>query len=424
MKVLEKSYVIFALLYMARGVIPVATAQGDQRQVTQFDATTFALQASIFAILGFLIFFQWKPFVAGISQAVPLLALCVLAIFSAGWSSDPTFTLRRASILTGATFLGIYIASRFDLDEQLNLFGWLGVISVFGSICMAILFSRYGISHDVHSGDWKGLFPHKNALGQQMTFGILALVIGKPRSLPKGIFGLSLIGAILLLLVSHSATSIAIIVSMVPIYAVLQLTSFKRRKTLPLWLVYTPLIFLAVVLVAMNGGVILDILGRSATLTGRTRIWSAVVKAIGERAWLGYGYAVFWNLGTHGDARNVLAAIHWNGLRQAQSGYLDLCLDLGLVGLIVLYGFCMAAWLGLKLFRSGSTRGAKWPLIFLVFFLMYNFVESSLLQLYTFLWVPYVAIFVSVALMQTSERSEFEFDEKGTVEMVAVATSS
>jgi O-antigen ligase len=421
MKILEKAYMLFALLYMARGVIPVGTGQGDDSQVPQFDTTSFVLQGALFAILVVLIFLHWKSFAAGMRRSGLLLALCVLAIASAGWSSEPVFSFRRGIILLATTMLGIYMASRFDWDEQLDLFGWFVGISIIGSVVMAILFPQYGISHDVHAGDWKGLFPHKNALGQQMAFGILALAIGRPKGLPKVILGCSLLGATVLLILSRSATSAAALVVICAIYLTLHLVRLKRRKTLPLWLVFTPLISVGVVLVAMSGKLILAILGRDGTLTGRTIIWTSVLDAIRERPWLGYGYAVFWRNGVQGEARDVLNAIHWIGLKQAQSGYLDLCLDLGLLGLVVfLCGFSVAAWRGLTLFRGGSAQAAKWPLVFLAFFLIYNLVESSLLQLYTFLWVPYVSTFVSLGLTQTAEQSEFELEQPGSPEMAGV----
>jgi hypothetical protein len=60
--------------------------------------------------------------------------------------------------------------------------------------------------------------------------------------------------------------------------------------------------------------------------------------------------------------------------------------------------------------------------MFLAFFFMYNFVESSLLQLFTFLWVPYVSVFVSLALMQTAEQPEFEFEKPAHAEMIGLPT--
>jgi O-antigen ligase len=425
MKTVEKIYLLFALLYMARGIIPIAAGQGDRSQIPQFDATSFLLQAAVFAIFALLILVHWNSFASGVRASGWLMALCGLAIVSTAWSPEPFFSFRRAIILLGTTMIGIYMAARFDWDEQLNLFGWLTAVAVAGSFVMAIFFPQYGISHDVHAGDWKGLFPHKNALGLQMVFGIMALAIGRPKSMPKGIFGLCLFGAAILLALSRSATAAVVIVVIAAMYITLHLLRVRRRRTLPLWLVFTPLILTGIALIALNQATILGMLGRDSTLTGRTAVWSAVIDAIRERPVLGYGYADFWRWGLQGEARDVLTAIHWSGLQQAQSGYFDLCLDLGFVGLaIFLCGLGVAMWRGLKLFRSGTAQAAKWPIMFLAFFFIYNFVESSLLQLFTFLWVPYVSVFVSLALMQRAEQPEFEFEKPERAEMMGLPAPS
>ena len=67
-----------------------------------------------------------------------IIALCSLAIASAAWSSDPRLTLRRGILLTAITMFAVYVASCFEWDEQLDLFGWLSVIAVVGSAFMAI----------------------------------------------------------------------------------------------------------------------------------------------------------------------------------------------------------------------------------------------------------------------------------------------
>jgi hypothetical protein len=49
--------------------------------------------------------------------------------------------------------------------------------------------------------------------------------------------------------------------------------------------------------------------------------------------------------------------------------------------------------------------------MFLIFFCLYNFVEGNLLQLYTFLWVPYVVVFVSLGSANVPSReSELDSD--------------
>jgi len=56
--------------------------------------------------------------------------------------------------------------------------------------------------------------------------------------------------------------------------------------------------------------------------------------------------------------------------------------------------------LGLKYFHNGLVRSSQWPFVFLLFFTLQNFHESDLLRLGTFMWIPFVATSVSLALLE------------------------
>ena len=40
---------------------------------------------------------------------------------------------------------------------------------------------------------------------------------------------------------------------------------------------------------------VVPLLGKDATLTGRTKIWDAIWRQIQERPWTGYGYSAVWD---------------------------------------------------------------------------------------------------------------------------------
>jgi hypothetical protein len=95
---------------------------------------------------------------------------------------------------------------------------------------------------------------------------------------------------------------------------------------------------------------------------------------------------------------------------------------MGIVGLLVfLCGFAVSVWRAGKLFQAGSINGAKWPLLFMIFFGIFNLTESNITRPLTFLWVPYASIFVSMALMEFEGRlpaaipdGDFEPDDDGS----------
>ena len=394
----EKIYVFFAMLYFVGALSPSDVGENEMTRQWHFDQVSYLMQLLIFPVLALVIFAHWQSVWQGIKEASWPLALCGLAILSAGWSDDPFFSARRAIILLMTTLFAIYLGSRFSLEEHVNLFAWLLIFSVVGSICVIVFAPQLGISHDLHEGALKGMFSHKNLLGRQMAFGILALVVGKPVQIPKWLRYGCLILAFLLLLLSRSAGALITLAIVLAFCGFLRLPKKGRRSTAPLWIGLVPVLVALVILAITNADIFLEPLGRDTSLTGRVPLWAAIGQAIGQQPWLGHGYAIFW---VHTSASLLaVVATGWNAL-SAQNGYLDLCLDLGLVGLALF--FCSLAYsmrLGLKYFHNGLVRSSQWPLVFLLFFTLQNFHESDLLRLGTFMWIPFVATSVSLALLE------------------------
>lgn len=403
LRVPETIYVFFALLYFSGALSPSDTGENGISRQWQFDRVSYLIQLFVFPILTVLICIHWESVVRGLKQALWPLSLCALAILSAGWSDDPFFTGRRAIVLLLATLFAVYLGSRFGSEEHLNLFGWLLVFSVVGSVAVIILAPQFGISHDQHEGALKGIFSHKNLLGRQMVFGILTLMVGKPAGIPKWLSRGTLAAAFLLLIFSRSAGALITLAVVLGFCFLLNLPRKSHRSKAPLWIGLVPILLLLAVLVVFNADVILGPLGRDTSLTGRVPLWFAIGQAIGQQPLLGHGYALFW-VRASGSLLAVVAT-GWNAL-SSQNGYLDLCLDLGLVGLaLFLVSLISAMRRGAKQLSTESGLRSKWPLAFFLFFVLQNFHESDLLRLGTFLWVPFVAISTALALAEKAKLS-------------------
>jgi exopolysaccharide production protein ExoQ len=402
LKKLEKLYAVLMLLYLAEALIP--TNQTVAEQGRNLNHANVLVQMALFPILGVLLFLHRERILAGLWRSGWLLAICTLTMVSAAWSIDPAFTLRRAVILLATTLFGVYLATCFDWEEQTGLFGWMTIVCVLGSFVLIVFFPEYGLSHDLHFGSWKGMFPHKNALGMKMAFGILLLYFTKPEEIPAWVRNATIVGAIILLIFSGSATPLVSAAFCLAVFPLLHITRVKSKGTLPLWVPLIPFAMCLAVVLVEGSALVLDTLGKDTTLTGRTPLWAAVADAIKLRPWLGYGYAVFW-VGGNVDSLTVIKIAGWSA-PHAHNGYLDTCLDLGFAGLgVFLAGVGVALSRALKLFQEATTREEKWPLVFLLFFLTYNVTESSIFRTHTFLWLPYTWTFVALAL-QRSEASE------------------
>jgi O-antigen ligase len=202
-----------------------------------------------------------------------------------------------------------------------------GVILAVSSAVMAILLPKYGLDS---GGEWKGVFGQKNELGHAMLLLFSALAfnpISRGHRLRTVVLQSILPLGLIALSRSKGSLVLAIVLVAVRLYG--PFVKRSRREHLPFIMFAT----LSTVLGAVFGwGVILSLLGRDSTLTGRTHEWSVLSFFASKHLWLGYGYGAFWT-GT-GDCLNAMKLVG-GAMRGSDSGYLDTVLQLGLAGMVL-----------------------------------------------------------------------------------------
>jgi O-antigen ligase len=109
-------------------------------------------------------------------------------------------------------------------------------------------------------------------------------------------------------------------------------------------------------------------LGRDATLTDRTEIWAELVPIVMREPILGKGFGSFWNPGSRDE----------HEVSEAHCGYLDIILEQGFVGLLILSMFLLSScWKAQMVMTQDFDWGALW-ICCLVMTLLHNITESSL----------------------------------------------
>ncbi|WP_203580570.1 O-antigen ligase family protein [Microbacterium hibisci] len=87
-------------------------------------------------------------------------------------------------------------------------------------------------------------------------------------------------------------------------------------------------------------------LGRSADLTGREAIWEAVLGRAAERPWVGWGFATPWV--PSDPAFDGWVVDHGQTVMQAHNMWIDVAMQLGIVGVVLLallyFAFVWRAW--------------------------------------------------------------------------------
>jgi exopolysaccharide production protein ExoQ len=328
-----------------------------------------------------------------------VIAFVAVAAVSIAWSDDPATSLRRVFALSMWTLFGLYLASRYDTRTLLRLLGVaLGLLALM-SIASVILTPDYGIESAFDKGAWRGVFTTKNTLGEMMllaavVFGLFATRKG-PARFP------AMLGVLLAVTMIFFAKARAalLIVGVLAITIPVVLTFRKNNAAAALVLCILLGVSAGASVAIADRDAVLSVLGKDATLTGRTVLWSAVVERIEDRPLLGYGYSAFWEANGV-QSEQVRTAIGWD-TPHSHNGVLDVWLDIGLIGVLAMIAaYVLAlkrAWIALRTTRE---LDGVWAMTFLVMLFLGNTTESSIFQSFL-IW----AVFVTVACMRwTPER--------------------
>lgn len=126
--------------------------------------------------------------------------------------------------------------------------------------------------------------------------------------------------------------------------------------------------------------------GRNTTLTGRTDLWASVIELTVNPV-LGAGYASFWL----GDRLAVLWDLYYFRPNQAHNGYLEMYINLGIVGVILLAGILFSSYLSIRARwqrhvtdTEKDTRIRDWSryaMAYMVGMLLYNITEATFMAL-------------------------------------------
>jgi O-antigen ligase len=309
----------------------------------------------------------------------PLLALLLSPL-----SQLPTRTISSGALLLGSILLLYHVMTRYQLDQVLELLLVLGTATMVASIVFALALPQFGLDQmGGHSSAWKGIFSAKNYLGNLGLFFLTAAVSYRARTrFLRAIQLLQIVFCLSAIAFSRAATAYMLTAVYLGYLLIAKSLHNFRKKD---YFVLSCLLLLALGSVAgvmvVWPDFLFSLLDKDVTLTGRTEIWSAVLDSITKRPLLGYGYQAFW-LGLQGESYRVILAVSWV-LAQAQNGFLDVMLEMGVAGLtIVLLVFAFAFRDGLVcLFQSrdqAQLRAVEWYLAIVVLTFFYNLDESFL----------------------------------------------
>jgi exopolysaccharide production protein ExoQ len=139
-------------------------------------------------------------------------------------------------------------------------------------------------------------------------------------------------------------------------------------------------------------GAALKSMGRNPTLTGRTEIWTGLLKFSGNPL-IGTGFDSFW-LGDR--LRKVWASGPLlNGINEAHNGYLETYLNLGLIGVSLLAALIATGYRNIISALHQDTELGRLRLALFVVAVVYNFTEAGFRTTAT-IWIAFLLAITAV----------------------------
>jgi O-antigen ligase len=349
------------------------------------------------ATTALLVLQPWRNALAALRT--PLLWLIILVVFASTlWSIDPDVTGRRAVALLFTTLAALALAARYDWPELAEVFAASFGLLALASVLIGLLVPHLGRMTDLFPGAWRGVWSEKNALGDHMALGVLVFLAAAALNPRRRWLWLPAAGlALALVVLSTSKTSL---VGLSGGLAALGLVWLIRRgpasAVAGTFLAATGVLAIgAAALFASTQ--ILGLLGKDATLTGRTKIWAPVIRQAELRPWTGYGYGAIW------DDQTLWGPFAWITkeatfvAREAHDSWLEVWLGLGYVGLGLWSAYFAETWL--RTVRAVYTSpGAYLAAPFLVIYSLTTITESVALNYNDFIWVLFAAVAIRLTV--------------------------
>jgi O-antigen ligase len=283
------------------------------------------------------------------------------------WSAWPVATAQTWALLAVTTLQGLFVAVILTWRELVTVIAsalkWaLGlsllfelVVSIFvrAPLLPGFRLRESGVDYDpieywsrnnlFDGGRIQGIYGNANLLAAVAVLAIVVFAIRLAAGAPRRILlGLWILLAVYLLVRAASATAylsaVAVVVVLITVLLMRRVRHAGGRTKY----------YLLYAVVGLGGAAafwfardtIFTALGRSADLTGRERIWGAVLERATEHPVVGWGFSTPWLASD--PAFDGWIMDHGQTVQQAHNMWLDVFLQLGTIGLVLIVGIYLS----------------------------------------------------------------------------------
>jgi exopolysaccharide production protein ExoQ len=399
----------------------LSLASGSLEEGNPLDRTIFVIL--ILLSIGILISrsFRWSVLV---SRNLALMAFLLFALLSVLWSDFPFVAFKRwFRDLGNYLVILVVLSDPRPLDAVRTVLRRLGYVLIPLSILLIKYFPAIGVEYWMWTGQvmFRGPTTGKNLLGAICLVSGLFYFwdtvdrwsdIKEKRT--KRIIVVNIIFMImtlwLLILVRSSTSTVCLLIGCMVVLAARSKWAVRHPSFLKLIIPASFCLYLILAFGLDLQGEFTRMVGRDPTLTERTEIWKGVL-SLHTNPLIGTGYESFW-LGPRLDWLWKQKAIH--GINEAHDGYLEVYLNLGLIGLALLGVFLIASYRTVCKKLATQPSFASFALAMWAIVLFYNVTEAAFK--FHWMWVTFLFGAIDVPEHSIRETNVASTLERGTTE--------
>lgn len=341
---------------------------------------------------------DWSTIVAQNKAIFLLFGFFLLSVL---WSDFPFVAFKRwIKNIGNIVMILILMTERSPQESIKSILTRTGYVLIPFSVLIIKYFPEYGRFYHIHTYEMmvSGVAGNKNALGVTVMVVLIYFIwmlieriknreFVKPKQ-DVAIELLIIVMAIWLLDLANSATAQMSFFIGLFVLLTVELPLIKKTIANLRWNFLGLLsISLPFVWLSFNSLVntVLDAAGRDDTFWGRVELWKDLIDMGSASPVVGAGFASFWL----GPRMAELWSKYWWGPTQAHNGYVEIYLDLGVVGLVLYASAILLSFKYIEKLLNAQFAFGKLRLAFFVLPFFYNITEAAVngLHLVWFMWL-------------------------------------
>ncbi len=256
------------------------------------------------------------------------------------WSQDAIVSSKRyiQYITTSLVFISLFL----NWKDTSIIFQILKIVFPVYVLYNFYMIFTNSLAIDPEFQTWRGIHEGKNILGQTAVINIIFFAYCYFKSnevLKKVYYSFFLSLSVILLLGSTSGTSIISLLLITIFFLLKKSNNIFSRIGLGNKVIYVLLITLILFVLSIlflspeTVNLLFNEIGKDPTFTGRTDLWIDLLKLSEHHIILGYGYQAFW---IPTSTLNLLLFQKYIWLpNQAHNGYIDMIVEIGVIGLFL-----------------------------------------------------------------------------------------